>query len=114
MTPIDIAYRVEFVGDPPVGRLVLVSDACAALIGRAAAVIVASPALWMNAIHPDDRDDFVQTTSQLIVSGETVTRHYRVQHSVTGGWQMITDRLTATVNDSGAVMGYEAVVTKAN
>lgn len=109
-----IAYRVEFIGEPPVGRLVLVSDACAALIGRAADVIVASPSLWMDAIHPDDRQDFVQTTSQLLIGGEAVTRHYRVRHERTGAYQMITDHLTATVDADGAIVGYEAVVTKAN
>ncbi len=112
MTPTDIAYRVDFVGEPPVGSLAFVSEACAALVGIEAAAIVASPALWMDAIHPDDRQDFVQTTTQLILSGEAVTRHYRVRHSETGAFQMVTDRLTAAINDKGDVVGYEAVVTK--
>ena len=111
---IDIAYRVDFVGDPPVGRLAFVSDACAALIGLEAAAIVASPELWMSAIHPDDQQDFVQTTTQLLISGEAVTRHYRVRHTGTGAYQMITDRVAAAVDAKGDVVGYEAVVTKAS
>lgn len=110
----DIAYRVEFMGQPPVGVLTFVSDACAALVGFEAAVIVATPTTWMNAIHPDDRDGFVQTTTQLLVDGVAVTRHYRVRHDATGDYQMIEDRLVATVNAHGDVTGYEAVVTKAH
>ena len=65
MPLIDIAYRVEFMGEPPVGVLTFVSDGCAALIGQAAAVIVASPVVWMAAIHPDDRDLFMSTSPRM-------------------------------------------------
>ena len=86
----------------------------AAMIGQAAAVIVASPGVWMAAIHPDDRDLFVQSTTQLLMDGAAVTRHYRVRHDETGEYQLIEDRLAATVDGKGDVTGYEAVITKAH
>lgn len=101
-------------GQPPVGVLTFVSDVCAALVGSEAAAIVASPGTWMAAIHPDDRDGFVQTTTQLLINGIAVTRHYRVRHEATGAYQMVEDRLVATVDGNGDVTGYEAIVTKAN
>ncbi len=109
-----VAYRVVFVGEPPVGLLEFVSDACAALIGLDAAEIVAHPGAWTEAIHPDDRDDFVQTTAQGIISGAPQSRSYRLRHVGTGAYRMVEDHLTATLHDEGHVVGYEAVVTLAN
>lgn len=108
-----IGYRVIFVGNPPSGMLEFVSDACAALIDAAADDVIASPGMWMEAIHEDDKETFVQTTAQLIVHGEPVTRHYRVR-GADGAYQMIEDRLAATVNGAGEVTGYESSITKAN
>ena len=107
-------YRVVFVGEPPVGHLEFVSDACAALIGLAAEEIVAHPGLWTAAIHPDDRDAFVQTTAEVILSGTASVRTYRLLHRETGAYRRVEDHLTATLHDEGHVIGYAAVVTLAN
>lgn len=109
-----IAYRVIFSGEPPVGTLTFVSVDCAALIGLLPDAIVEQPALWMDAIHDDDRERFVQTTAQLIANGEPVTRHYRVRDGETGTYQMIEDRLTAELDDAGQVIGYAARISKAH
>jgi len=106
-----IAYRVVFTGDPPVGALEFVSDACAALIGLSAAAIVERPHLWLQAIHDEDREAFVQTTAQLIADGAAVTRHYRVRGG-NGAYQLIEDRLAASVDVNGDVIGYESVIVK--
>jgi PAS domain-containing protein len=106
-----VAYRVVFSGDPPTGTLEFVSEACAALAGTTPDVIVERPAVWMEAIHDDDREAFVQTTAALIAHGHAVTRHYRVCDAA-GTYQMIEDRLTATLDEAGNVVGYEAAVTK--
>jgi PAS domain-containing protein len=111
---VNIAYRVVFVGDPAVGHLEFVSDVCAALIGSTGDQIVERPAIWTEAIHPDDLDEFIQTTAQLIASGEPVTRNYRVRSVESDTYRMIEDRLAASFQDDGRVTGYEAVVTLAN
>ena len=85
-----------------------------AVIGLDAAEIVAHPGAWTEAIHPDDRDDFVQTTAQGIISGAPQSRSYRLRHVGTGAYRMVEDHLTATLHDEGHVVGYEAVVTLAN
>jgi len=108
------AYRVVFLGDPPVGHLECVSDACAALIGLEADEVIAHPGVWSEAIHPDDRDAFVQTTAQVILNGVAVDRSYRLRHPETGAYRMVQDHLTATLHEDGHVIGYEAVVTLAN
>ena len=108
------AYRVAFVGDPPVGHLEFVSDVCAALIGLSPDEVVARPGLWTAAIHPDDREEFVQTTAQVILNGESSVRSYRLYHPELDAHRMVEDRLTALRDDEGHVIGYEAVVTLAN
>jgi len=108
------AYRVMFVGDPPVGHLEFVSDACAALIGLSADEVVAHPGLWTAAIHPEDRDDFVQTTAQVILNGTSSIRTYRLHHPETGEYRRVEDHLTAMLHEEGHVIGYEAVVTLAS
>jgi PAS domain-containing protein len=106
-----VAYRVVFSGDPPTGTLEFVSEACAALAGTTPDVIVERPAVWMEAIHEDDREAFVQTTAALIADGHAVTRHYRLRDAA-GVYQMIEDRLTAMLDARGEVTGYEAVIAK--
>ena len=108
------AYRVVFLGEPPVGQLEFVSDVCAALIGLAADEIVAHPGKWTDAIHPDDRDEFVQTTAQVIAHGTPQARSYRLRHADTDAYRMVEDHLTAILHDEGHVIGYQAVVTLAN
>lgn len=100
-----VAYRVTFSGEPPVGSLAFVSADCAALIGADPDAIVDHPALWLEAIHDDDRDQFVQTTAQLIADGDPVTRHYRIRDVATGAYQLIEDRLTADLDAAGRVIG---------
>lgn len=107
-------YRVVFVGEPAVGHLEFVSDACAALIGCPADEIVAHPGLWTDAIHPDDRDEFIQTTAQVIAHGTPQARSYRLRHAETGAYRMVEDHLTATLHDEGHVIGYSAIVTLAS
>lgn len=110
----NVAYRVEFIADPPVGHLEFVSDACAALIGLEADDVIAHPGLWTEAIHPDDRDAFVQTTAQVIVNGVAIDRSYRLRHPEMDAYRMVEDRLTPLLHDDGRVIGYEAVVTLAS
>jgi hypothetical protein len=111
---VSIVYRVTFSGEPPVGTLTFVSDDCAALIGALADDIIDRPVLWLEAIHDDDRERFVQTTAQLIADGNPVTRHYRLRHGSTGAYQLVEDRLTAALDAAGQVSGYEAHITKAH
>lgn len=96
------------------GTLAFVSADCAALIGADPDAIVDHPALWLEAIHDDDRDQFVQTTAQLIADGDPVTRHYRIRDVTTGAYQLIEDRLTADLDAAGRVIGYEAHITRAH
>ena len=43
--------------------------------------------------------------TQLLMDGAAVTRHYRVRHDETGEYQLIEDRLAATVDGKGDVTG---------
>jgi PAS domain-containing protein len=112
--PLDIRYRVRFEGDPPVGRLEFFGDGCEALTGYTAAEIMADPQLWMGVMHPDDRDELIHSTSQLLLLGSSDVRIYRMRHRDTQDYRRVEDVVTVITAVDGSVTGYTATVTEQN
>jgi anti-anti-sigma factor len=64
--------------DPQTWRLRFVNDRIEELLGYTAAQWLADPDLWRQAIHPDDRDEAVETVRQGIEEGQDFGLAYRM------------------------------------
>lgn len=113
-TPLDIRYQVRFEGDPPVGHLEFFGAACIALTGYTADEIMADPQRWMEAIHPDDRDQLIHSTSQMLLTGQSDVRIYRIRHRDSADYRRVEDVVIIATSADGSVTGYSATVTEQN
>ncbi len=131
-----VVYSVRLEGDPPAARVSLVSAASVALLGCPPDQFLGDHELWLEHVHPDDREVYRAALSQLRRQDEPVACEYRfapqipadwgtavevwaptrrasgvVARARTSGLRWVRDTLAAHRDGAGQLTGWEGVVT---
>ncbi len=105
----EVLYQVGLEADPLRGRVELVSRQSEAITGRTEAEFLADPGLWLELVHPEDRDTLLQSTRTILTSRQPGTRTYRIRHCGTGDYRWVEDRVIPRLDSNGTVVGYQGV-----
>jgi PAS domain S-box-containing protein len=100
-------HEVFWMSDPENTRMNYVSPAYEAIWGRSRETLYASPASWMDAIHPDDKERMVRTRA----SRDSAFPHensYRIVRP-DGSVRWIRDRGFPVHDDRGAVVRFAGI-----
>ncbi|RYC28873.1 EAL domain-containing protein [Lichenibacterium minor] len=65
---------------------------------------------WLEAIHPEDREEARRTSRAALRDGRALTIEYRLRSKV-GGWRWVEDRSAPVTDDDGAAIAWVGVVT---
>lgn len=93
--------EVFWLTDVAKGQILYLSPAYESIWGRSVASVFASPASWMEAIHPDDRERIEKGARELQASG-TYNEEYRIVRP-DGSVRWIRDQAYPVHDESGAV-----------
>lgn len=103
----EVFYRVAIGDDPLRGRVVFVSPQCRSIVGREPEEFLADPSLWIEAVHPADRDEVSHSTDEIVRKKSGGSRYYRVRNSVSGEVRWVADRVVPLLDANGEVVGYQ-------
>jgi PAS domain S-box-containing protein len=102
-------YSVTFQEDPMISTPELVAGQTERITGYRPTDFIQNPGLWFSLIHPEDREQVVEFTRQLITRKEPVTRHYRLRHKSSNLYYWIEDNVVPSIDEEGNVVGYFGV-----
>ena len=89
------------------GRLLFVSPAAQRIYGRDPADFLAEPMLWLQLVHPDDRDA-VQASHRGLVAGQPRDVEYRILRP-DGSQRWLRDRAALVTDAAGQVVGLAGI-----
>jgi PAS domain S-box-containing protein len=102
----EVFYRVSVADDPLRGRVEFVSARCEAITGRRPEEFTADSSLWIESVHPDDRQALWESTQTVLASRRAGTRYYRIR-DLAGTYHAMADRVVPLVDAEGHVLGYQ-------
>ena len=105
----EVFYRVMMDADPMRAVVSFVSPQCEKLTGHPPEAFLTNGALWLECVHPDDRDILFRTTSEILRNGVEASRYYRLLNRETGEYRAVADRVVPLHDPSGRVIGYQGV-----
>ncbi len=100
----EVVYAVNVdPAQPMAGAVTFVSDRTKDILGYDSDDFLREPALWGQAIHPEDRDRVGESTMRVIQTGKGVTREYRLRHRDSGTYRWMEDRVVPQLDARGRV-----------
>jgi len=90
-------------------RLEFVSERVRDLLGYAPQDFRDNPGLWLDIMHPDDRQTIVGQSEPILGSEPAVTRTYRLRHRTSGDYRWFEDRVTPLYDRDGRLVGLAGV-----
>ena len=104
----EIFYRVSVDDDPLRGQLEFVSPQCETVTGHGPEHFLRDPGLWIDSIHPEDRQSVAETTKAILSTRTAMTRYYRIRdRSARDHW--MADHIVPVVDPQGNVTGYQGI-----
>ena len=68
-----------------------------------------SPDMWLEAVHPDDRESARAITVHSAVSRQPFTTRYRLHHN-SGAWRWVEDHAIPLIDESGQLVEWVGIV----
>ncbi|NQT63948.1 MAG: PAS domain S-box protein [Candidatus Marinimicrobia bacterium] len=100
----EIIYMISFEeGNHFAGEIKYVSQRSMNITGYNYNEFIDNSNLWFDIVHPDDKPALISKTAEIISSGESGVREYRLKHK-NGEYRWLSDHVVAQKND-GRVVG---------
>lgn len=106
----EVFYQIQIASNPKEWQVLYVSQQVNDVMGISQAVFASNPTLWFNSIHPDDLPNAIQTTQEIIRTGETRLRVYRLRNHITGNYHWIEDQVVPRFDEQGKVIGFQGAM----
>ena len=103
----EVTYSVIPLEQP---RIFLIAESIERLIGYSAAEIYADRQLWMNIIHPDDRERVFAAFAKCKSEGAGFEVEYRISHK-DGSVRCVSQKGGPVFNDKGKIIQIDGVIT---
>lgn len=91
-------------------EIIFITGSIERLIGYSAAEIYADKQLWLNIIHPDDRERFLAAFARCKDEGTGFEIEYRIVHK-DGSVCYVSDKGEPVLGDSGEITQVEGIIT---
>lgn len=103
----EIVYSLDLRGDAgrTGGRVTFVSHRVRDVLGYDPEDFLADPSLWFSLLHPADRASVEASSRQILESGLTGRRNYRLRHRTRGVWLWFEDSVVPQFDEAGALIG---------
>ena len=85
------------------------SPACVAVTGYTSAEFAATPSLWMDIVHPDDREAVREYAERLVRGLRTKPIEYRIRHK-DGAFRTVINHPLLHFDAEGTLLAYEGLV----
>lgn len=100
----ELFYVIEVINEFSFNNpIVYISNKAMEFYGITEESIFSNPRLWINAIHPDDAEQVIESTHTLFAQKKPVSRIYRNRHAVTGEYIWLYDYVQPILDDSGRI-----------
>jgi signal transduction histidine kinase len=101
----EVFYRVE----TGASARMFIAGHCYEMTGRTPESFADAPEIWLEAIHPEDRQRVIDTTAHALAIGVGEVRSYRLWNTEQEAYRWVEDQITITHDESGAATGYQGV-----
>ncbi len=101
----EIVYSTSFTGIKNADTADFVSSKSTDIMGYTPEEFKHNSSLWLQVIHPDDRQRVIEQTSRIFKDGIPVTRSFRVLHKNTGKYIWLEDTIVPKRNQAGEFTG---------
>jgi PAS domain S-box-containing protein len=101
----EIVYSLHLTSDPMLQVVEFVSNQSEHILGYTPNEFVENQALWVSIIHPDDRNQVIETTLESYRTKQNLTRIYRAKHKLTGEYIWIEDHPQLLFDAEGNITG---------
>lgn len=106
----EVFYQIEITKDPKDLQILYLSQQVEQLLGIAPEKFLAEPALWYQAIHPDDLANTMENTQEVIRSKQKKLRIYRVLNHKTSEYCWVEDHVVPRFDEKKRVIGLQGVM----